>query len=58
MLILANINRNRHRQNRCVLYNYNMNTNYNSHVVCSFVYYDIQLTKMNKQLKRKNLGSK
>ena len=35
-----------------------MNTNYNSHVVCSFVYYDIQLTKMNKQLKRKNLGSK
>ena len=36
MLILVNINGNRHRQKRCVFQNYNMNTNYNRKAVCSF----------------------
>ena len=37
---------------------YNMNANYNHHTV-HFVYYDIQLTKMNQQVnKEEKLGSK
>ena len=33
MLILVNINENRHRQKRYVLQNYNMNANYNRHAI-------------------------
>ena len=48
MLILVNINENRHRQSRSVLQNYNVNTKYIVTPIVQFVYYDIQLTKMNK----------